>query len=231
MLDSNPVDKVEKPKKGHFESDVLTKEELNQLFEVVKGTNLELAVLMAAFYGMRREEVVGLKWKAIDFENKTITIKSVVTQTCIDGKQILDQKDNPKTKSSTRTFPLVPRFEEILLRMKKHQAYYREICGNCYNNEYKEYVYVNELGELIKPGYITQRFRKILDDNGFKHIRFHDLRHSCATLLYANGVALKDIQLWLGHSDIATTSNIYTHLDFDSKISSANAILSIFNED
>ena len=63
-----------------------------------------------------------------------------------------------------------------------------------------------------------------------KRIRFHDLRHSCASLLYANGVSLKEIQEWLGHSDISTTSNIYTHLDFSSKVSSANAIVSIFPE-
>ena len=63
-----------------------------------------------------------------------------------------------------------------------------------------------------------------------KRIRFHDLRHSCASLLYANGVSLKEIQEWLGHSDISTTSNIYTHLDFSSKVSSANAIVNIFPE-
>ena len=103
--------------------------------------------------------------------------------------------------------------------------------GTCYNNDYSEYIYVNQLGHIMRPDYLTEQFPKFLEKNGMRRIRFHDLRHSCATLLYANGVALNDIQLWLGHSDIATTSNIYTHLDFDSKISSANAILSIFNED
>lgn len=61
-----------------------------------------------------------------------------------------------------------------------------------------------------------------------RRIRFHDLRHSCASLLYAHGVSLKKIQEWLGHSNISTTANIYTHLSFDSKISSANAILNVF---
>ena len=93
---------------------------------------------------------------------------------------------------------------------------------------YLEYVYVNEMGELMKPNYLTEVFPKFLKKHGLRQIRFHDLRHSCATLLYTNGVALKDIQEWLGHSDIATTSNIYTHLDYSSKVASANAIMGVF---
>lgn len=76
---------------------------------------------------------------------------------------------------------------------------------------------MDELGEWIKPGYITQNFEITLKNHGMKKIRFHDLRHRCASLLYANGISLKEIQEWLGHSDILTTSNIYTHLDFKSK--------------
>ena len=89
-------------------------------------------------------------------------------------------------------------------------------------------IYVNEIGELVKPGYLTQRFPYILEKNGLRKIRYHDLRHSCASLLYANGVSLKEIQEWLGHSDIATTSNIYTHLNFSSKVASANAIMGVY---
>ena len=80
----------------------------------------------------------------------------------------------------------------------------------------------------MKPNFITQHFDILLSKHNLKKIRFHDLRHSCASLLYANGVSLKEIQEWLGHSDISTTSNIYTHLDFTSKVSSANAILPSF---
>ena len=80
----------------------------------------------------------------------------------------------------------------------------------------------------MKPNFITQHFEILLAKNKLKKIRFHDPRHSCASLLYANGVSLKEIQEWLGHSDISTTSNIYTHLDFSSKVSSANAIILAF---
>ncbi len=91
-------------------------------------------------------------------------------------------------------------------------------------------VYVDPMGKRIRPDFLSQHFPDFLVAHQMKRIRFHDLRHSCASLLYANGVSLKEIQEWLGHSDISTTSNIYTHLDFSSKVSSANAIVSIFPE-
>ena len=91
-------------------------------------------------------------------------------------------------------------------------------------------VYVDPMGKRIRPDFLSQHFPDFLVAHQTKRIRFHDLRHSCASLLYANGVSLKEIQEWLGHSDISTTSNIYTHLDFSSKVSSANAIVNIFPE-
>ena len=100
--------------------------------------------------------------------------------------------------------------------------------GRQYCEDYKDYVYLNATGHRIKPAHLTQAFPEFLEKHGMRHIRFHDLRHSCTSLLYANGVALKDIQEWLGHSDISTTSNIYTHLDYSSKVASANAILDFF---
>lgn len=228
LILSNPADLVERPKKNQYVGGFYNEKELAKLFEAVKGDPIELGVIVAAFYGLRRSEVVGLKWDAIDFEKKTITVRHTVTQMCLDGKSTIVQKDRTKTKSSYRTLPLVEPFEELLLRLKEEQAQNRKLCGRSYSKKYTEYIYVDQLGQLIKPGYITQHFPQVLEKNGLRRIRFHDLRHSCASLLHANGVSMKEIQVWLGHSDISTTMNIYTHLDVDSKVASANAIIGIF---
>ena len=87
---------------------------------------------------------------------------------------------------------------------------------------------MNDLGVPYKPEYVSTHFKLLLQKNGLRHIRFHDLRHTCASLLLKNGASMKDIQEWLGHSNYATTANIYTHLDYSSKEASANAILDVF---
>jgi Site-specific recombinase XerD len=194
------------------------------MFEVAKGTRLELPVMFGAFYGLRRSEVLGLKWDAIDFKSDTITIRHTVTSCNIDGKHMLVASDNTKTKSSMRTLPLVPAFKEKLLAVRAEQEHNRKLCGRAYNKEYQGYICINEIGDIIKPTYITTEFPQLLERNGLRKIRYHDLRHSCASLLLANGVPMKQIQDWLGHSDFSTTANIYAHLDYNSKLSSASAL-------
>lgn len=122
-------------------------------------------------------------------------------------------------------------FREILLRIQEEQAEQRRVCGKSYCTEYLEYIYLDPVGKLIRPDFVTQHFSLMLDKNNFRKIRFHDLRHSCASLLFSHGVSLKEIQEWLGHSNISTTANIYTHMDFNKKISSANAIIGLLGKE
>ena len=226
LVTQNVAMKVDRPKKNDYQPVFLDAEELQHLFEVVKWTKLELPVLVAAFYGLRRGEVCGLKWDAIDFERGTITIRHTVTSLQLDGKTKIYAQDSAKTKSSMRTLPLVGSFAEYFKEVKAAQEVNKKVCGNCYNYEYDGYVFVDELGDLMRPEYLTSYFPQYIQKHGCKRMRFHDLRHSCASLLLANGVPLKQIQEWLGHSDFSTTANIYAHLDYTSKLSSAKAMVS-----
>ena len=224
MLVQNVADKVDRPKKNSFQPVFLSAEEMQKMFEALRGTKLELPVLVAAFYGFRRGEVLGLKWDAIDFERGTISVIRIVTTITVDGKQTEIEQQSAKTKSSLRTLPLIGSFREYFLQVKEAQELNKQICGNCYNHEYDGFVFVDELGERMRVNYLTSVFPKFLESHGLRRMRFHDLRHSCASLLLANGVPLKHIQEWLGHSDFTTTANIYAHLDYKSKITSAQAM-------
>lgn len=224
-IQSNPAVNVERPRKEKFIGSFYDKKEINTLFDIIQGHPLEVAIKLTAFYGLRREEIIGLKWTAIDFENNTLTIQHTVTECNLDGKHIEVASDTAKTDSSLRTMPLVTNFRAMLLAKKEKQEHYRKLCGRSYCKEYLDYIFVNEMGERWKPRYLSDGFKRILEQNGLRRIRFHDLRHTCASLLLANNVPMKKIQEWLGHSDFSTTANIYAHLDFQSKISSAEAML------
>lgn len=219
LVTKNPMDKVERPKSEPFTGAFYTAAEMNELFLAAQGDPLEFPILMSAFYGLRRSEAVGLRWRSIDFEANTISIEHTVIQIRSEDGMKIVQKDRTKNKSSCRTMPLVPAFRELLLRMKQEQEANRALCGNCYMES--DYVFVNPLGVPYRPDYVTQHFKIILQKNGLRPIRFHDLRHSCASLLLKNGVGMKDIQEWLGHSSYSTTANFYAHLDVGSKPNAA----------
>ena len=117
----------------------------------------------------------------------------------------------------------------MLMEEKEKQDMYRRLFKGSYNRKYDDFVCVNELGELIRPSYVTQHFRDLLKKYGLRHIRFHDLRHTFASLLISQNVPLINVSNFLGHSDLATTSNIYAHLDKASKQASADIMTDILS--
>lgn len=141
----------------------------------------------------RRGEVLGLKWDAIDFERGTISVKRTVTTVSVDGKHKEIEQQSAKTKSSLRTLPLIGSFRDYFMQVKEAQELNKKICGNCYNYEYDGFVFVDEMGERMRAQYLTCSFPKFLEKHGLRRMRFHDLRHSCASVLLAQGVPLKQI--------------------------------------
>ncbi|MDL2327645.1 site-specific integrase [Ruminococcaceae bacterium OttesenSCG-928-A11] len=216
MLPYNPASMVELPKKKKYVGKCYTEEQTKKLIAAVKDTNIETAILFAVSYGLRRSEVLGIKWDAIDFNNKTVTIKHTVVG---NGKHQV-RADKTKNKSSFRTLPLIAGVEQHLLQIKAHQEALRNEFGNKYKGE--GYVSTWDDGSLIQPDYLTKQFYMVCENIGLERIRFHDLRHSAASMLLAEGFSLKEVSEFLGHCDIGTTANIYGHLQYQSKVNMGN---------
>ena len=180
--------------------------------------------MLTVYYGLRRSEVLGLKWSAIDFDEKRIHIRHKIIEDKTSGKTVIKGLDVMKSKSSFRSLPLVPFIEQELIKEKAKQEEMKRVFKRSYNSEYLDYVCVNPIGDIIKPQFVTEHFKVILRKNGMEQIRFHDLRHSCATLMLNNNEEMKKIQAWLGHSTITITADTYAHLDMSSKVTSAEKI-------
>ena len=228
IIPSNPMDRIESVKKEVYIPDFYTDDELIELIEVIKTQKLELPLTLGIIYGLRREEILGLTWNAIDFKNKSITIRKTVGRGKYDGVTQFLIKDIPKNKSGYRTLPMFDFITDLLKKYKEKYKSNEKIFGNTYITDYKDFICLMDNGELVKPDYVDRTFSRILKENGFRHIRLHDLRHSCATLLLRNGVPLPEIQKWLGHSNIITTQR-YSHLDQNDKSIPANMIETKFN--
>ena len=157
---------------------------------------LEDIVIVTAFYGFRRSEVLGLRWQSIDFDNNIISVNHTVTNGVDEnGKRLLSMDDNTKTDASKRTLPLVPAIKDRLIKRRKLQARYKRLCGKAYCEDFLPYVFVDEIGCNFSPDRVTYAFPSFLKKHNLPRIRFHDLRHSCASLLLNNGVSLKEIQV------------------------------------
>lgn len=217
ILDSNPMDKVDRPKQKKYRGNYYSPEKVQTLLSMIKEDVIYMPVLLAAYYGLRRSEAVGLSWSNIDFENGVIHVAQKVIELTENGKTELIISKDMKNESSRRSLPLITDVKKILLEQKEKQETYHKMFRGDYNRKYLDMVCVDPMGNLIHPDRITERFPVLLERFGMEKIRFHDLRHSCASMLIANHASLKEVQMWLGHSTITTTADIYGHLDESAK--------------
>lgn len=223
LISVNPCELVKVPKAVKREATFYNQDELEQLFQKSRNEKLYPLIYITVIYGLRRSEVLGLKWDSVNFQNKTVTIKHTVVR-----HNSVVRKDTTKTASSYRIYPMDDEVENLLLKIKCSEEINRKTFGDCYIEN--DYIFKWENGVPYNPDYITSKFSKILKNNDLPHIRFHDLRHSCASLLIAKGFSLKDIQDWLGHADFSTTANFYAHLDIGRKKSIAQSMSNSFSD-
>ncbi|WP_202709699.1 tyrosine-type recombinase/integrase [Sporosalibacterium faouarense] len=196
ILEMNPCDFVELPKKKKFKPSVLDEEEVKPFINGFKNTEVYIGVVLAITLGLRRGEVLGLLWKDIDFKKKILTVDKTLV---VADKKI--KVDTPKTEKSNRVLLLSNSLIEVLILEKEN----RQALDN-------DYVVLNPEGERWNPSSFSRRYSEIRDKKCLKKIRFHDLRHTNATIMYRANIKAKVMQERLGHSNISTTLDIYTHL-------------------
>ena len=202
MIQKNPCDFVELPKQRRREADFYTVDELQEMFDCLKDEPLYPLFYLTAIYGLRRSEVLGLKWDSVNFKARTLTIKhTVVIYT------ITVEKDSTKNDASFRSYPITNEVMDILLSLQQKEAENRTLFGKEYIEN--DYIFKWDNGKPYSPDYVTQKFSKLL------------AQHNC--------FLLKDIQEWLGHADIQTTANIYAHLDVERKNKIAKSMSNAFN--
>ncbi|MEG0855266.1 MAG: site-specific integrase [Terrisporobacter sp.] len=202
LIKENVVQFAEVPKNKKYKNEVYNTKDMQILLEKCHGTSLELPIIIATGLGLRISEILGLTWNNIDFNDFTITVEKITARD--KGKVVLKE---PKTESSIRTIS-APKEIIIMLKQLKKDKLSAKLKGE---KSHRELVFYDKNLEPIAPDVISKRFRYFLEENNLKHIRFHDLRHSHVTLLIDAKVPIKVISERVGHSNINTTLNIYSH--------------------
>lgn len=224
ILDSNPFDKVIKPKsrqtqrKGNF----LTKEELKEFLKLAQTTTLSYffpLVHLMAYTGLRQGEALALKWSDIDFENKKITVNKTAVR--IKEKQTIQ---TPKTKNSKRVISIDPATLSILKSWKKDQIkiYFKN--GKHFEGD-ENFIFTNQRGEWVHIHNFIRYFKRFIADHKLKPITPHGLRHTHASLLFSAGVEPKNISDRLGHSTVQITLDLYTHISEEQRTDTVDKLL------
>lgn len=223
LLKSNPCEyaRIPNANKAQSSAKFYTVEQCKKLLEITEGSPLYNMIYITTIYGLRRSELLGLKWSAIDFVKNTIIINHTVV---LQGKVVA--KNKTKNKTSRRIYPLLDDVKAILIAIKENQEKNRKLFGNCYTEN--DYIFTKVDGTPYYPSYPSKTLHKILKNNNLEMIRWHDLRHTTASMLMLKGWQMKEISEWLGHSDIGTTMNIYAHINMEHKKALGNTLNGLF---
>ena len=202
MIPKNPAKNVELPKVIRHKANVFNKQEITQLFEAVKNTDLELAVHILIFLGLRRGEAVALRWENVNFEKKTVNIIENIVP--VAGELILKK---PKSDSGIRELSIP---NNLLKMMKK--AYTEYLWRKNIDSSITDYVIVKKDGQPYHPDWFSEKIQTFLTKAGLKQLCCHEFRHTSATLMLQLGIVPKVAQKRLGHADFSTTMDIYSHV-------------------
>ncbi|WP_258359403.1 site-specific integrase [Moorella sulfitireducens (nom. illeg.)] len=205
MIPRNPADKVQPPSPEDTEITPLTEEQVARFLDAAKGNRFEALFITVLGTGLRRGEVLGLRWEDIDLQNGLLTVQR--TLEAAKGKLKFVP---PKTKTSKRTISLPSSVVEALKKHRIQQMQHKLRLGPMYQDQ--GLVFPSETGTPLNPDNLDRYFKPILKKAGLPDIRFHDLRHTHATLLIKRGEDIKMVSQRLGHSDVAFTIRVYHHV-------------------
>ena len=222
LIPYNPADRAKLPKKKKFVGKFYTVEEANALLKAVENDPIKPAVILGLFYGLRRSEICGLRWKDIDFEKGTLSICNTVVMTTT-----IIEHEQTKSRASKRTMYIIPETKQYFSELKQERIHSMKNCGIDFNSSI--HVCSWEDGSMFLPNYVSNHFKAILKKQGLPIIRFHELRHTAGSLLLEKGLSAKQIQEYLGHENISTTLDIYGHLSLEGKMEAANTMGSVFH--
>lgn len=213
IIKTNPIDSVtvrgKKNRDYNEELIFLTEEEIAEVLHFMDRHYPRLVgiTFMGAYYGLRRSEILGLKWSAVNWDKGTISICHTVVRV----KSVMAE-DTTKTQAGRRELNLFDTARSCLVKIRQQQEEDKAFFGKEYEN-HDGYIFVWEDGRSYDPNYISHLFTKAMTDFGRPEITLHKLRHTCCSLLINKGWDLKKLQYWLGHSDASTTLNIYSHFN------------------
>lgn len=224
MIAKNPMNKVPAPKKEKKPVDALTEEQAQDFFAAVNECEIDFKCMLYLLIttGIRRGECVGLKWSDIDEKNSTVTIQRGVSYTPESGIVV----STPKTANSIRTIPLIP---TTLLLLREWKAKVQKDHPDTILVDAFIFPSKNDLFAARDPNSVTRRVKRFMRNNGLPDLSPHDLRHSCATLLLAQGADIKSVQNILGHADASTTLNFYVKSDLRQMRAATEKYAAAFN--
>lgn len=217
-LNKNPSDNVELPKTEKHTAGRYSEQELKRLLKTAQGSNIETPVYLAAWFGLRRGEVIGLRWSRIDLDKCLLTVDGVVRDKGQNEEKTrsLYYVPHTKTEQSRRTLPMSQTAVAYLRELKEKQDARRN-CVTDYNHEWDDFVCVRGNGDLIPLEYVTRTFKQLCKKAGLEPIKFHELRHTNLSVLVENGANMKIVQAWAGHSTYKQTADTYSHIQTGSK--------------
>ena len=210
----NPTDLVDSPGRDHPEMRVLSAEQARALLAAARlprHARFEAMYVLAVTTGMRRGELFALRWVDVDLPGHALTVSGTLDRIRRPGQRSSLERTPPKTKTSMRRVPLTSTAVEALQRHQRRQDQETAYFGSDWVDS--GLVFCNERGRPLEPSNFLQRsFGPLLEDAGVPHVRFHDLRHTAATLMAAQGVHTKVVSEMLGHASIGITLDLYSHV-------------------